>query len=271
LNKKWLLSLILVVSVSLLAACGGDDNNEESETQKEETTGDNAEGDNAEGDNAEGGNAAGGEGKQELEPELEGIPDVVAEVNGEEISKKEFVSTYEGQLQQAAMQSQMSGQEVDQDQLKKQIAEGMIGQKLLIQEADNRGFDATEEEINETMNELVEQNGLESKEEFMAALEQQGMNKEEVMSQVETQIKVNQLISDEYGDMEPTEEELKEAYEQMKAQQEQMGQEGKDSEMPAFDEVKSKIEAQVKSQKESEASQKLVQKLREEADVTINL
>ena len=36
------------------------------------------------------------------EPDLDGIPDVVAEVNGEEVTKDEFVPIYEVAFQQAA-------------------------------------------------------------------------------------------------------------------------------------------------------------------------
>ncbi|MDS8765667.1 SurA N-terminal domain-containing protein, partial [Streptococcus pneumoniae] len=81
------------------------------------------------------------------EPDLEGIPEVVAEVNGEEVSKEEFETAYTGQFQQAAMQAQMSGQEIDQNQLKTQLAESMVGQKLLVQEAENQELTASDEEV----------------------------------------------------------------------------------------------------------------------------
>ncbi|SDI68870.1 SurA N-terminal domain-containing protein [Alteribacillus bidgolensis] len=269
-SKKWLLSLTLAVSVPVIAACNSEDetagnNSEEPNTQEEESAGDSEQGE---------GNAT-QEGEEDAEqakmpePDLEGTPDVVAEVNGEEITKEEFESTYESQFQQAAMQSQMTGEEVDQTQLKEQIAESLVGTKLLTQEADNRGFDASQEDIDETLDELVEQNGVESEEEFMAAIEEQGMSEEEVLSQVETQVEVDQLIADETGDIEPTEEELEEAYDQMTAQQEQMG--GEEAEVPSFDEVKPDLKEQVKMQKEGEVTQSLIEELREGADITVNL
>ncbi|RSL31895.1 peptidylprolyl isomerase [Salibacterium salarium] len=288
LSKKWLLSLSLAVSVSVIAACGGGDesageenNNEgqgtqeeESEQGSEEGNGENAsEGEgssNSESDSNSGENA----GQAEMpEPDVEDIPDVVAEVNGEEISGEEFKTSYEGQFQQAAMQSQMTGEEVDQDQLKQQLAESMVGTELLMQEADNREIEAAQEDIDSTLDDLVSQNDLESKDELISTLEeQQGMSEEEIMSQVETQVKVDQLIAEEAGDTEPTEEELQEAYEQVKTQQEQMGgQNGEDTEVPSFEEMKPDLKEQVISQKEADASQTLVENLRESADVTINL
>lgn len=245
-----------------MAACGNEDesakdNDKGSEAQEEEST------------------ETAPEGTEQPEmpkPDLEGIPDVVAEVNGEKITKEEFETTYEGQFQQASMQSMMSGQELDQDQLKKQIAEALIGQKLLIQEADRSGMDASDEDINEILDGLVKQNKLESKDELMAALEEQGMGEKEVMSQLEMQVKVDKLIARESGDIKPTDKELKELYEQFTAQQKQMGgEDGEEAEVPSFDEMKPDLEAQVKNQKEAEASQLLVKKLREDADVTNNL
>ncbi|MFC7064088.1 SurA N-terminal domain-containing protein [Halobacillus seohaensis] len=261
LNRKWLLSLSLAFLLSVTVACNdtdesAEDNNEETETQEED------------GEGSEGNT----EQPQMPEPDLEGIPEVVAEVNGEEIAAEEFKTTYEGQFQQMAMQSQMTGQEVDQDQLKKQIAESMVGQELLIQEANSRDIEVSEEEIDETLTGLAEQNGVESKDEFLAALEEQGMGQEEVMSQVEMQVKLDQVIASEAGDIEPTEEELEQAYEQVKAQQEQMSEgNGESAEIPSFEEAKPDLIEQVKRQKKGQATQTLVEQLREDADVTVNL
>ncbi|WP_431801128.1 SurA N-terminal domain-containing protein [Halobacillus andaensis] len=259
LNKKWLLSLLLAAFVMFLAACNSDESAEGDEGGNEEEKQEEQESGEGEGE---------GEQAEMPEPDLEDVPDVVADVNGEEIGKEEFESTYEQQFQQMAMQSQMSGEEVDQDQLKEQTAESLVGQELLIQKAESEGYEASEDEVNQTLEDLAEQNQLESTDEFLSALEEQGMSEDEVMSQIETQVKVDQLIASEAGDTEPTEEELKEAYEQMKAQQEQMGGEG---EMPSYEDAKPDLEEQVKTQKESEVTQTLVEELREDADVTVHL
>lgn len=200
------------------------------------------------------------------EPDLADVPEVVAEVNGEEITKEEFESAYTGQFQQMAMQAQLSGQEVDQAQLKEQVAESLVAQELLVQETENQEITASEEQINTTLEELAQQNGLESSEAFLAALEEQGISEEEVMTQVETQVKVEQLLS-ETGEIDVTDEELQTFYDEAVAQQEEAGGE----ELPAFEEVKPQLEQQVRLQKESEATQALVEQLREEAEVTINL
>ncbi|PYZ94972.1 peptidylprolyl isomerase [Salipaludibacillus keqinensis] len=276
-KKKWLSALTLAATVSVVAACGndnepnegnteGNNNNEATETQQEEPAEDN-----------ESANEVAMEGEEGAqpdmpEPDLEGIPDVVAEVNGEEISGEEFEATYSGQFQQMTMQMQMTGEEVDQEQLKAQTVEEMIGTELLIQEANSGGYDATEEDINETLDEIAAQSGMESQDQFLAALEDQGMDEEEVMSQVETQVKIDQLLASETGDAEPSDEELEQLYDEMVAQQEQMGgAEGEETEIPSFEEMKPELENHVQAEKEAEAAQTLVEDLREDADVTVHL
>ncbi|MFG6117698.1 MULTISPECIES: SurA N-terminal domain-containing protein [Thalassobacillus] len=259
-SKKWIMGLLFAALLAL-AACGNDE-----EAKKEGQDKDQKQEQKAEQ------GKEGGEGEQAKmpEPDLKDTPEVVAEVNGEEIKKEEFESAYKQQFQQAALQAQMSGQELNQDQLKKQMVESLVGQELLIQEANNRGYEATQEEKDKILEDLAEQNQLGSKDEFMAALEEQGMSKEEIDSQLELQVKMDQLIAEEAGDLEPSEEELKQAYEQMKAQQEQMGGEGQ-GEVPPYEEVKPQLEEQVKMQKEGEEAQKLMKSLREDADVKVHI
>ncbi|WP_020006935.1 SurA N-terminal domain-containing protein [Salinicoccus albus] len=274
--KKWLLSLSIGTFAVVMTACGGGDesaeNTDEGSNTQEEASGGSEESQSGQSGSGEqsgdGGQSGSGEQAQMPEPDLEGVPDVVAEVNGEEVTKEEFEQTYTGQFQQVAMQQQMSGEEVDQDQLKQQVAEGMVDQELLIQESNNRDISAPEEDVNAAIDQMVEQNGMESQDDFFAALEEQGMSEDEAMSQLETQVKVDQLIAEEAGDIEPTEEELQEAYDQAKEQQEQMGG---DQEMPSFEEMKPDLEEQVKSQKESEAAQTLASELRDNSDVTVNV
>src|SRR5699024_2202804 len=112
--------------------------------------------------------------------DLAGIPDIVAEVNDKEISGEEFELTYLNQFQQFALQAQMSGQEIDQEQLKKELAESMIDQELLIQEANHRDFVATDDEIETMINDLVEMNDLESEQALFDLFAEQGMSEEQV-------------------------------------------------------------------------------------------
>src|SRR5699024_6736073 len=164
LRKKWLFMLSLVLIIGVLAACG-DDNNEDNTNDEQHVM---------------------------LEPDIEGITDIVADVNDGKVTKEEFEATYQQQFQQMAMQAQMSGQkmdEIDQDELKEQTADGLVGQELHMQEANDRVSDISDDDIDETIDKVVEQNGMESKDELVEALEEQGMDEDEFMEQIETQVR----------------------------------------------------------------------------------
>ena len=269
-NKKWLFSLILILSISVLAACNDTDNATE-ENDQDANTQEQAPAENSDEGNSE--NEQDTEQPQMPEPDLEGIPDVIAEVNGTEIAKEDFEMLYQSQFQQLAMQAQMTGEEIDQDQLKTQVADAIIGQELVIQEANNRNVDVSDEEIDEQLNSLASQNGMESADDFLAALEeQQDMGEEEVRTQLATQIRVDQLIASEAGDTTPTEEELQAFYDEAVALEEQrMEESGEEAEIPSFEDVKPSLETQLKNQKEAEAYLELVERLRDDADVTSHL
>jgi len=246
LRKNIFVSIIVVLSILLLSACGDD--------KEEEATED-------------------GEEMELPEPSVDDVPDVVAEVNGEEILKDEFVDTYTSLFMNEAMQAQLSGAEVDEEELKLNVVEGMIGNELLTQKAEEKGYEAEDEDVDEILDNLVEQNGLETTEDLFSALEEQGLDEEEVRSQLSMQVKIDKLIAEETGDFKPSEEELMAAYEQMKEQQAQMaeGEDVDEEEFPSFDEMKDDLTSQLVSQKENEVAEELIEELRDDADITIHL
>src|SRR5699024_1121965 len=121
--------------------------------------------------------------------------DVVAVVNGDEITKDEFVDAYTGQFQQMSMQAQQTGQMPDQKTLKKQVAERMVGTRLLLQEADKQGVKAPQKRVDRKLDELAKQSGIESKEELLKTLkEQQGLDKSQIMDDVKTEVNLEALV-----------------------------------------------------------------------------
>ncbi|WP_309070719.1 SurA N-terminal domain-containing protein [Arthrobacter sp.] len=244
-KKKWLMSAVLAGSLAFATGCAG---NTEAEPAPSES--------------------AASTPAEAPTPDLEGVPDVVATVNGVDITKEEFSTSYEGAFQQMAMQSQMTGQEVDQEQLKTQTLDNLIGNKLLIQEADKREIEASEEDITATTDELVASNQFASADELFAALEEQGIAKEEATEQIKQQVRLDALLAEEGADAAPSEEELKAAYEEAKASGAAAQQGG---ELPPYEELKPQLEQQVKQQKKSDVAVALVEELRESADVVNNL
>ncbi|ATG54275.1 SurA [Brachybacterium ginsengisoli] len=224
---------------------------------------------------------AGGQGGEQQQPQMpeadvSDVPDVVATVNGEKISKDEFVSAYEGQFQQAAMQQQSTGQEVDQTKLKKQVADQLVDNHLLLQAAEDSGITATSKDVDATLEEIAKQNGLGSADEVVSALEQQGMSEEDVRKDAASQYTLTAYIEQEADVEQPSDEELKTQYDQLVEQQKAQGggqqaQGGKQTEIPPFDEVKEQLAQQSVTQQQNEAATKIASELRESGDVSIAL
>ncbi|WP_193103230.1 SurA N-terminal domain-containing protein [Brachybacterium sp. FME24] len=210
-----------------------------------------------------------GGGQAAPEADVSDVPDVVAEVNGEKIAKDEFVTAYESQFQQAAMQQQSTGQEVDQTELKKQVANQLVDNRLLQQAAGDAGIEATDADIDATLEEIAAQNNMGSADEVIAALEQQGMSEEDVRSDAASQFTLTTFIEQEADVKEPTDEELKAQYDELVAQQSQAG--GQQSEVPPFEEVKDQLAQQAVSQQQNEAATEIASGLREQGDVTVNI
>lgn len=204
------------------------------------------------------------------EPDLEGVPDVVAEVNGEEISKDDFTVVYESQFQQMAMQSQMSGQEVDQDQLKSATVDGLVDNELLGQDAEKQGISVSDDEAEQALTELAETNQM-SRDDFMAANKEQGLDEKRVLDEVKSQTLIKKLLESENGEFTASEEELQQSYQQVQQQQQMSGQGGQAQQLPPLEQVRPQLQDQVINQKLAEAMKKKADELRKGADVKINI
>lgn len=216
--------------------------------------------------------ASDGGGEQAMpEPDTSDVPDVVAEVNGQKISKDEFVTNYESQFQQAMQEQQQqgSGQELDQTELKKQVADQLVGNELLLQAAHDSGIEPTTKQVNSILEDVAKQNDLQSADEVVAALEQQGMSEEDVRQDAADQYALTAYVEQEADVKEPSDEELKKQYDQAVEQQSQAG--GQQGETPSFEDSKEQLAQEAVSKQQNEAAMQMVTELREQGDVTVNL
>lgn len=251
------LGLVTAAALLSLSACGGGGGSDADASKSASA----APSDSASPD-------AGADAGAGAEPDLEGIPDVVAEVNGEEVTKDEFVPIYESQFAQAAAQAQATGEAPDEDALKKQTVDDLVSTELLAQEADARGIEVSDEAIDAELEDLAAQNQLDSADELLAAVEAQGVSADQARDQVRTQLMVEELTADEGGPLEPTDKELRTLYAQVKKQAEQSGSA---DQIPPFAQARDQLVEQATSQKVGEIAGKLVEDLRKDAEITINL
>lgn len=263
-SKKWIVALFLVAALFGVSACSSSDEGAGKSPDKQASS---------PADPSSPSQQPSGPPSQQQppEPDVKNVPAVVAEVDKTKITKEEFVLAYKGQFQQAAMQSQSTGQQVDQKKLKKQVAESMVGTQLLTHEADKRGVKASKKDIDQTLEAAAKQNGLKSKKELLAALKKQGMSAKQVNADVVRQVKINRLTAAEAGSAEPSEKELKKLYKQVIKQQEQSGQQSPGTKPPSYKEMKPQLKQQAQSQKQGEVAQSMIKKLRKKADVKIHV
>lgn len=251
--KKFLLSIAAVAAAFSLAACGADGDDEQATEDAPQSQ--------EQGDQAM------------PEPELDNIPDVVAVVDEEEISGDAFAENYEAQFQQLTMQAAMAGQEPDQEQLKEQALEMMINSELLVDEAEEQGFSASDEDVDEYLADMAEANQVESSDALMEELEAQGLSEERIREDLHSQVMIDQVV-DTLDVEEPSEEELQEMYdaqvEQLEAMNEQV-EEDQAQEAPSFEELEPELEQQVTQQNENEAIATLLDDLRADAEIEILL
>ena len=154
------------------------------------------------------------------EPDLGDVPDVVADVNNAEISGEEYSSAYEAQFQQMAMQSQISGEEIDEEALQEQERlNNLIGYELLTQEAEANGYEASEENVDAEFESVAESNGMESVDEFLSfSLQEQDVGEDALRANIEQQVLINQVV-DSLDVEEPSEEEIEQTYEDFAGEQ----------------------------------------------------
>ena len=268
--RRTLAALTLTAALGLTAACSGgqDDPSQASDGGGQAAPAASDGGGQAAPGASDGGGAAGDpQAQQPQEADVSDVPEVVATVNGTEITKDDFVQTYQSQYQQMAMQQQAGGQAPDEEQLKTQVAEQLVNNELLRQGA--AGIEATDKDIDTTLDEIAKQSGLGSGDEVVSALEQQGISAEQVRQDAASQFAITTYIEQEADIAEPSDEELKAQYDAMVEQQSAAG--GAAEEVPSFEEMKDQLAQQATMQQQNEAATEIAGKLRESGDVTINV
>ena len=267
--RRTLAALTLTAALGLTAACSGgqDDPSQASDGGGQAAPAASDGGGQAAPGASDGGGAAGD--PQAQEADVSDVPEVVATVNGTEITKDDFVQTYQSQYQQMAMQQQAGGQAPDKEQLKTQVAEQLVNNELLRQGAEDAGIKATDKDIDTTLDEIAKQSGLGSGDEVVSALEQQGISAEQVRQDAASQFAITTFIEQEADIAEPSDEELKAQYDAMVEQQSAAG--GSAEEVPSFEEMKDQLAQQATMQQQNEAATEIAGKLRESGDVTINV
>lgn len=209
--------------------------------------------------------------------DVEDLPDPVAEVNGEQIGKDQFVTAFESQLASARQQAQMTGMPLDETLLRDEVVDLLVDAELLHQEGERLDLGASEEEIDAELATLVESSGAGSTEELLALLREQGVEEEQVREELGRLVLIDQLIAERGGVEQPSEQELKDYYEQVTGQPadaagageaDDAGASADPAAAPPFEDVRDQVAEQLTQERENEVLTTLLEQLRADAEIT---
>ncbi|WP_406621276.1 SurA N-terminal domain-containing protein [Bacillus atrophaeus] len=203
--------------------------------------------------------------QKKLEKQKTDDKKTVAVVNNEKLTGSDYNSV----LTSAQTQYQQSGQDpTSKDaakQIKKQTINSLVGQTLLLQEANKKGYKASDKEVDKQLAESKKQ--YKSDKEFNAALKKAGLNTTKLKSELADNIKYEKYVEKEVPKDKVTDKEVKDYYDQYAAKQ--GSSEGQ--KLPKLSEVKTQIKQQLEQQKQQEKLVKQVEKLKKNAKVEINI
>ncbi|MEH7494473.1 SurA N-terminal domain-containing protein [Neobacillus niacini] len=254
--KKMMFTLITGLMVVVLAACGG---NEESKEAKNDDKAKTAETDQ----------------QKEMQKQME---EMQKKLEAQQIDKKKTVaivndkeilgSDYNSALASAQGQMQQMGQDPTSkeasEQVKKQTIDSLVGQTLLLQEADKKSYKVSDADINKQLDEIKKQ--FKTEKEFEAALKKSGMDMKTLETQIANDIKLKQYVEKEVPAIKITDEEIQKTYDQFAEQGKSTGQE-----VPKLEEVKSQIEQSLQQQKQQEKLAQQVEELKKNAKIDIKI
>ncbi len=179
-------------------------------------------------------------------------PDVVARVNGEDITKRDVQEFQDRTFL-------WYGQNVTEEQ----ALEQMIAEKLLYQEAERGDHLLTG---NETAQELAARLALRGKtiEDLKAELQEDDLSYDEYVEDFQRQLAIENYLNDTVEIPEITEQDATEYYE---AYKESFLRQYPDQPFPPFEQVQSEIVRLLSQEKQQEAMLILIEELEEKADV----
>jgi FKBP-type peptidyl-prolyl cis-trans isomerase (trigger factor) len=185
--------------------------------------------------------------------------DVVATVNGEEITRAEILSLQNSVAAQQGVDVSTLTPEV-KAQFQTQAVNSLVGQALLRQATAKAGITASSTEVEAQLASAKAQ--FSTPDEYTQALTAQGLTEATLREQISTNLAVQAYLDKElnFGSIKISDEEIKTAYDQIATTQ---------SNVPPLSEVKEQVRQLLLQQKEQPLIDAQIQKLRSEGDVKI--
>ncbi|HLS06976.1 MAG TPA: SurA N-terminal domain-containing protein [Bacillota bacterium] len=180
-----------------------------------------------------------------------GQDEVVMYLNGEEVTGDKYNLAY---LQTKVQLFQFEQDVSDQEVLKDLALDVLLEQELLHQEAAEKGIEVTEEDVEEELS-LIKS---ESRETFDAFLDTYSFDEDSYKMMLSNAMLYDKYITEQFPNIEITDEEIEEAYEEIKSENEDVAD---------LEEIEESLRGGLAKQKESEKMQELIESLKEEAEI----
>ncbi|MFB1082326.1 SurA N-terminal domain-containing protein [Jeotgalibacillus sp. JSM ZJ347] len=236
-----------------LAACS-DEESANTEAENEEPTAEEQQA-------AEDQQAAAEEMQAAMEEQQVAEDEVVATINGEEITGEAYNSALASTQSNLQQMGQDPTTEEGAEQAKTQTLDLLVNQTLIIQKANEAGLEASEEEIDEEYAAFQERFGGE--EAMTELMEAQGLDVETLRGQMADSIKFDKYISEVAPVEEPTDEEIQTFYdENVVTQAEAAGQEA-----PALEDVRENIVSSLTRPEQQEKLMAHLEELKADAEI----
>src|SRR5690625_5230911 len=181
--------------------------------------------------------------------------EVVMYLNGEEVTGDRYNLAY----LQTKVQLFQLGQDVsDQAEIKELALEALLEQELLQQDASEKGIEIAEEDVEAELSVIKS----ESQDSFDAFLETYNFDEDSYKMMLSFAMLYDKYIADQFPKIEVTDEEVEEAYDEIKSENE---------EIAALEDIKESLRSGLARQKESEKMQERIDSLKDKAEIETNI
>ncbi|MEH7085171.1 SurA N-terminal domain-containing protein [Neobacillus drentensis] len=254
--KKIIFPLIAGIMAITLTACGSNDKGAQSNNSKEQTKTAQTEEQDQEKQMKE--------MQKKLDKQKIDEKKTVAIINDEKV----LGSDYNMVLSSLQMQMQQMGQDPTSEEAAKQVKEqtidSLVGQTLILQEADKKGYQASDDEVEKQLAKMKESYKDSTK--FEDAMKLAGLDMTTLKAKTAENIQYMKYMEKEIPVEEVTDEEIQ-AYYNQSAQQAGAGVQ----KLPKLEDVKPQIKQQLEQQQQQKQLTKRVEELKKNAKVDIKI
>jgi antitoxin component HigA of HigAB toxin-antitoxin module len=253
--RKLTIFMLMLLLVFGLAACGGNGGDKNSSSESDHKT--------SQSDDS---SQKTGESKKSQGSPTKGMVDedkTVAIVNGEKVKGDQ----YNPVLQRVESQFQQQGQNPSDDkiykQAKKQALDSVVGQTLILQDADKKGYKPSDKKVNQMydqqMSKLTKQLG--GKKKVNEILKQQHVTTDLLKENIADQLEWDMYLDKEVP-VKVTDKEIKSAYQQYKSNTKKPEK---------LEKLKPAIKQQLEQQKQQPKLAEIVDQLKKKGDINIKI